>query len=352
MKRTGYIYDRICDADNIKYAIRMAARRKTNQRSVARILENIDEYSENLSQILREKAYIPSPYKIKVIKDKTAGKSRVISCPKFWPDQVIHWAVMTPLRHVLSRGVYEHSAGGMPGKGAHSAYKTCRKWIVRDPRNTKYVLKMDVRHFYQSVDNNVLKVALRKIIKDRDALWLLDTIIDSAAGLPIGNYTSVWLSDIYLRGLDRLIKQDLKAVYYLRYVDDMVVFGRNKKDLHKTRKAISEYLKNELRLEMKGNWQVFPLRHRDLDFLGYRINRTRTILRKKTSLRIRRRVKKIASKGTVSYRDAAAMVSYFGLMDACNSYNFKVKHVWPNFSKLEMRKVISKWKKQNRILHH
>lgn len=341
MKRVGYVYGSICSRDNIRAAILHASRRKRNHRNVAAVLDDIDGAVERIYNMLTNKAYIPSPYKTKEIRDGATGKLRTICCPKFYPDQIIHWAAITPLENVLSRGAYAHSHGGIPGKGTHSALKTCRKWIARDHKNTKYVLKMDIRKFYQSVDNGVLKTQLRRIIKDRDALWLLDTIIDSAKGLPIGNYTSVWLSDFYLQGLDRHIKQQLGAVHYIRYVDDMVVFGRNKRKLHKVRAEIEERLRVRLKLEMKSNWQVFPLADRDLDFLGYRINRERVILRKNVALRMRRRAKRIGKKRVLGPRDAAAMASYRGILVHCDSYRFRQLHIDPYIDFREVRRVIS-----------
>jgi hypothetical protein len=308
---------------------------------VAAVLEDIDGAVERIHHLLASKTYVPSPYKVKEIRDGATGKLRTICCPRFYPDQIIHWAAITPLKGALSRGAYAHSHGGIPGKGTHSALKTCRKWIAKDRKNTKYVLKMDIRKFYQSVDNETLKTLLRHRIKDRDALWLLDTVVDSAKGLPIGNYTSVWLSDFYLQGLDHYIKQRLDAVHYIRYVDDMVVFGRNKRRLHKLRAEIGEYLGVRLKLEMKSNWQVFPLADRDLDFLGYRINRHRVILRKNVALRMRRRAKRIGKKPMLGAKDAAAMVSYRGMLAHCDSYNFRRMHIEPHIDYREVRRVIS-----------
>jgi hypothetical protein len=341
MKRAGYVYDTICSRDNIRNAILHASRRKRDHRNVVAVLEDIDGAVERIRRMLTDKTYTPSPYKVKEIRDGATGKLRTICCPKFYPDQIIHWAAITPLRPVLSRGAYAHSHGGIPGKGTHSALKTCRKWIARDRKNTKYVLKMDVRKFYQSVDNEILKTLLRRVIKDRDALWLLDTIVDSAKGLPIGNYTSVWLSDFCLQGLDHYVKQHLGAAHYIRYVDDMVVFGRNKRKLHKARKDIEEYLGSQLRLTLKANWQVFPLASRDLDFLGYRINRDRVILRKNVALRMRRRAKRIGKKRVLGPRDAAAMASYRGMLVHCDSYNFRRLHIEPYIDYREVRRVIS-----------
>ncbi len=127
-----------------------------------------------------------------------------------------------------------------------------------DPKNCKYVLKMDIRHFFDSIPHDRLKAKLKKTVHDEKMLELLFRIIDvTEVGIPLGFYTSQWLSNWYLQGLDHFIKEQLCAVHYMRYMDDMVIFGSNKRVLHRMRQAISDYLEMELGLELKANWQVF-----------------------------------------------------------------------------------------------
>lgn len=116
--------------------------------------------------------------------------------------------------------------------------------------------------------------------------------------------------------------------YYLRYMDDMVLFHRNKKELHKIKNKIEEYLKFE-ELTLKENWQLFKTDSRPLDFLGYRFYRGYTTIRKSNFLRIKRRIKKIFKKSNLNYRDASATLSYEGWLKHCNSYNFRQKYVKP-----------------------
>ncbi len=119
-------------------------------------------------------------------------------------------------------------------------------------------LKMDIRHFFESVDHDVLKAWLKKKIRDERMLYILELIIDgSEVGLPLGFYTSQWLSNFMLQPLDHFIKEQLKAVHYIRYMDDMVVFGKNKKELHRIQQEIERFLREKFNLQMKGNWQVF-----------------------------------------------------------------------------------------------
>ena len=117
-------------------------------------------------------------------------------------------------------------------------------------------MKLDIKKYYPHIDKDVLKSKFRKKIKDASTLWLIDCIIDShSEGLPIGNYTSQWWANFYLQDLDHFIKEELHTKYYLRYMDDMTLFSNNKKQLHKARKAISEFIK-PMGLTLKENWHI------------------------------------------------------------------------------------------------
>ncbi len=293
--------------------------------------------------MLLNKSYVPSPYTIKTIRDGATQKERTICKPRFYPDQIIHWALMLQLQAVIKRGMYEYTCGSVPGRGTSYAQKALRKWLDKDDRGTKYCLKMDVSKFYPSIDVALLKAMFRRHLKDPDCLWLIDVILDShAQGLPIGNYTSQWFSNFFLQGLDHFIKEELKIKYYIRYVDDLVLLGGNKKTLHKARVAIDAYLRG-LHLQMKPNWQVFLVNARAIDFLGFRFYRDRTTLRKRNALRIRRRLVKISRKGYLNYTDACAVVAYWGWIKRSDSYGFYEKYVKSKVSLADAKGRISRY---------
>jgi len=341
MKRVGHLYERICDLENIKQAIMKASLGKRQKKHVQRVLADPDRHAATVREMLLARTYVPSPYTIKVIRDGPAQKERQIYKPRFYPDQVIHWALMLQLQPVIMRGMYEYSCGSVPGRGTSYGQKALRRWLDTDCRGTKYCLKMDISKFYPSVDLATLKATFRRHIKDADCLWLIDTIIDSVpCGLPIGNYTSQWFSNYFLQGLDHYIKEQLGIRYYIRYVDDLVLLGPNKKALHKTRVAVEGDLQS-IHLQLKPNWQVFLVNKRAIDFLGFRFYRDHTTLRRRNALRIRRRVTKIARKGTLNYTDACAVVSYWGWIKRSDSYRFYYRYVKPKVSIAKARRRIS-----------
>jgi RNA-directed DNA polymerase len=320
----------------------LAGKRKQNR--VQKVMKNIDFYSNRIRLLLIDKKYQPSRYIEKTIEDGASKKIRTICKPMYYPDQIIHWALMLQLQPVIMKGMYEYSCGSVPGRGTSYGQKTVRKWLDKDYKSTKYCLKMDVSKFYPSVSNQLLKNAFRRVLKDNDCLWLIDAIIDGSVGLPIGNYTSQWFSNFFLQGLDHYIKEKLGVKYYVRYVDDLVLFGGNKKELHKVRKEVSGYL-SSIGLSMKGDWQVFKVNSRAVDFLGFRFFRHKTILRKRNALRIRRRIAKIKKKKRLNYKDACAVVSYWGWIKRSNSFNFYNKHIKPIISVGRAKKAVSKYAK-------
>jgi len=160
-------------------------------------------------------------------------------------------------------------------------------------------LKLDIKKFYPNVDHEILKQLLRRKIKDSDLLWLLDEIIDSADGLPIGNYLSQYFANFYLTYFDHWIKEKKQVRYYFRYADDLVFLSSNKSDLHQLLYEIKNYLSNRLKLTVKENYQLFPVQARGIDFIGYIFYHTHTLLRKRIKQNFARTIKKNPNKQSI-----------------------------------------------------
>lgn len=341
MKRKGHIFEQICDIENILKAIDNAARGKRNRRIVGNILEHKQQAAEAVREMLISREYKPKTYREFVIKDGASQKERTIYCPAFYPDQIVHWAIMQVTQPILQRGMYEFCCGSIPNRGIHYGKRYIERWLKNDRKNTKYCLKLDIKKYYPHIDKTVLKDKFRTKIKDANALWLIDTIIDShKQGLPIGNYTSQWWANFYLESLDHYIKEQLHIKYYMRYMDDMVLFGANKKQLHKVRKIIAEYIA-PMGLTLKENWQVFKVNSRPIDFLGFRFYRGRTTLRRRNALRIRRRVRKVGKKAKPTEKDARAIISYLGWVCHSNSRQYYERYIKPYINIKKLKEIIS-----------
>ena len=340
MKRVGNLYDQICSMENILNAIHFAAKHKKSRFNVQRVLADPEWHAARVRQLLLDKTFTPCPAKIMTVRDLPSGKVREIQIPRFFPDQIVHWALMLQIKPVLMRGMYAHTCGSVPGRGQAHGQRYLRRWLDRDRKGTKYCLKMDISKFYQNVNHEILKALFRRVLKDPEALWLIDTIVDSGpSGLPIGNCTSQWFANFFLQGLDHFIKQQLRVKYYVRYVDDLVLLGPNKRKLHKARQDIALYL-SALQLTLKDDWQVFPIKHRFIDFLGFRFYRCHTTLRARNALRIRRRVARVARRKKISRKDACAVISYLGIVTNSDSAGYRQKYIDSQVNIKRLKEVI------------
>lgn len=244
--------------DSIERSILKPSRGKRNREDVKAVLDNLESEIEIVCNMVSSGNFKPRKHQTVVINEKNYLKVRRIIKPDFRYEQIVHHLIVQSISDCIMSGMYQYVLGSVPNRGAHMGARSIEKWIKKDPANTKYVLKMDIRHFYESVNHRVLKRWLKKKFRDKFLLELFDVVIAAAdMGLPLGYYTSQWFANFLLQPLDHYIKEKLHTKYMTRYVDDIVCLGRNKKELHKVRLAISEYLENELGLTMKGNWQVF-----------------------------------------------------------------------------------------------
>ena len=126
-------------------------------------------------------------------------------------------------------------------------------------------------------------------IEDLTAIYLLEEDIDPETGIPIGNYLSQYSGNYYFSSFDHWLKEQKHVKHYYRYMDDIVIFGRTKEELLSLLKEIQQYFRTELKLNVKGNWQIFPTYIRGVDFLGYRTFYKYTLLRKSTCQEMKRK---------------------------------------------------------------
>ncbi len=345
MKRHGYLFEKVVDKNNLHAAILKASKNKRNRPEVVKVLENIPEHVNILHRMLWTKSYKPCAIKELTVREGSNQKERLVTKIDFFPDQVLHWAIILVIQPLIINSAYTYSCGSMPGRGSHYGKKRVEKWMRRDYKNTKYCAKLDIAKFYPSLSNRYLKGLVRKLIKDQKLLWCIDVIIDTHRnGAPIGYLTSQWFANLALQDLDYLIKQQLHVTYYVRYMDDMVLFGANKKLLHKAVRSIMDHIaKNGLKI--KKNWQVFKLAKRALDFMGFRFYHHKTILRKSLMLRITRKARKLNKKIQISHKEAAGMISYMGWIKHTNTYNVYKHHICPYVKLYQLKSVVRKYQK-------
>lgn len=205
------------------------------------------------------------------------------------------------------------------GRGIHKCVKDLRKDLQNNAEETQYCLKLDIRKFYPSLDHEILYSIIQRKIKDKWLLKLLKEIIDSAKGVPIGNYLSQFFANLYLTYFDHWIKEEVKCKYYYRYADDIVILDNNKSRLRNILIAIKFYFHNILKLQIKPNYQIFPIEKRGIDFVGYVFRHKYVLLRKSIKTRMLRLVNLYLSKKITKSTFESRMTSYRGWLKFCNS---------------------------------
>lgn len=320
MKRIGFLWEKFCCMETARAAIQLGTQHKRHDHAVKRRLcydtrdlrymfqldpEKVERFA---SQIVSE---IRSGWQHGQMREKTIhpprGKERQLASPNL-KDHIIHWMVILATKEPLTRGMYEHSYGSIPKRGIEGARKTVQRWVRHD-RKTKYFVKLDIRKFYPNVDQEKLKAKFRSVIKDEQMLKVMDEVVSCVPkGLPIGTYTSQWFANFYLQDFDHHIAQDLYKTrrgkriplvrHYMRYMDDMLLLGSNKRDLEKAVREVMRFAREEMHLEIKPTWEICEIADcrgdtgKPIDIVGYRFFKCRTDVRGTIFLHFRRTWKK------------------------------------------------------------
>lgn len=312
MKKYGNLYDKVTGVENLKLADKKARKGKLKSYGVIEHDKNRENNISNLHYQLVNKTFKTSKYNIFKIYEP---KEREIYRLPYFPDRILHHAIMNIMEPIWMSVFTSDSYSCIKGRGIHGLFYKL-KHDLKDTEGTIYCLKMDVKKFYPSIDHQILKSIVAKKIKDESLLNLLYEIIDSAPGIPIGNYLSQYFANLYLSYFDHWIKEHLMIKYYYRYADDMVILSSNKNCLHAYLKEIQHYLSCELNLSLKNNYQIFPVDKRGIDYIGYVFYHSHILMRKSIKKRFARSVFRSRKR---SYS------SYYGWAIHCNSINLLKK---------------------------
>lgn len=310
MKRIGYIFDKIVDIENIKFAILKSSKGKTKRKSVQKVLKDIDTHALLIQEMLVNKTYVPCEPRIMIRKDSNNKKDRQITLTKYFPDKIIHWCLVLALESVMLKGMYKYNVGNVKGRGIKYGKEYIERFLHND-KSVRYALKLDISKYYHNIDKTILLNQFARKIKCNDTLELLDKVLLTSKGIPIGFYTSQWFANFYLEGLDHFIKEKLKVKYYIRYVDDMLLVGNNKRKMWKDYIKINDYLNKELKLDLKSNYQLFNLGKEHVSMLGFQFfKHKRTRLRKHIFLKIKATLSKLKYNVNKKYIDR--LTAYYG----------------------------------------
>ena len=252
-------------------------------------------------------------------------------------DRVLHQAVFRVLYPIFDRHFIFDSYSSRNDKGTHAGVErlvsACRK-ETDNWRGTAYALKCDVRKFFDSIDQKILRDLIGKKVSDPDMLWLIDLILASfekekGKALPLGNVTSQLFANVYLNELDQFAKHVLKAKHYFRYCDDFIIVNKDKAHLEKMISKIQEFLKENLKLELHPNKVEIRKIKQGVDFLGYIVlPEGVSVVRAHTKHRIVRKVAKAShdlNRDKISHETFESIInSYLGVISHASEKKMQI----------------------------
>lgn len=245
------------------------------------------------------------------------------------------------------------------GKGTHSAVNKAQEYMRKCEKEYGHywILKCDIKKFFYNIQPSILYNILHKYIADPDLLeftklLIFDSRIDKSVGIPIGNYTSQFFANIYLNEFDQYIKRTLKVKYYIRYMDDFILFLQEKEDCIILKDLIESFLAEHLKLELNNKSRYFP-HTMGINFCGYRIFSTHKLLRTSSKKRFKRKIKiwnELYKEKNLNIPLALQSVnSWLGHVMHCNSYKLKnhmldsINFIYTNHTDLEIEKNLLKY---------
>lgn len=330
---------------------------RKNKRSSINALKfeiNAEENILELENQLKNKTYRPSR---SILFAAKKPKLREIFAADF-RDRIVHHLLVNYLERIWEPVFIHDSYACRVGKGTHKAVIRLQSFLRRITRNgniSAYYLQLDIKDFFTSIDKRILFGLLKKRVKDPNVLWLLEIVLfwdctqsyvakgekqllfnippnkslfgkDNKRGLPIGNLTSQFFANVYLNELDQFVKHHLRTRYYLRYVDDFVILGRDEKELARFRREIDDFLSARLKL------QLHPTRHKllmvsnGIDFLGYVTRGQYILVRRRVINNFKQKLRYFRSLEEIDQAHLTAIsASYFGHFKVANAYRLRKK---------------------------
>jgi retron-type reverse transcriptase len=315
---------------------------------------NAEENTHKLELELENRTYCPSRSLLFVCHKP---KQREIFAAAF-RDRVIHHLLVNEYKRIYEPIFIYDSYACREGKGTHAAKERLEKFtrqITSNGHVHAYYLQLDIKDFFMSIDKELLFTIIQRKVKNPDILWLTHKVLfwdctksyvpkgdqqllfnispnkslfgkDNQRGLPIGNLTSQYFANIYLNELDQYVKHEIKARYYLRYVDDFVLLSQNPSELRLWQAKVEEFLLSKLKLYLHPKRRKFLPISNGIDFLGYIIRPNYTLVRNRVINNLKEKVrqfKKAKIKNFEKFRDTFA--SYLGHFKHANAYHLTQK---------------------------
>jgi len=324
MKRHGNLFKKVTSISNIKEAIKIAAKNKHSRPDVQNVIMNIDAYASEIRKMLINGEFHTSEYKIHAIYEP---KRRDIYVLPFYPDRIVHHCIMNILEPIFDSWFINDSYCCRAGKGSIAASDKCSKYV----NNFKFCVQYDIKHYFPSINHDILMNIIERKIKDNKLLDLLSDIIysiDGPTNLPIGNHTSQWFGNLYLNELDQFVMHNLDKRFhnYIRYCDDFLFFVNTKEDARYLHEVIPKFLHEKLQLSLSK--AITQRTKQGVKFVGFRhFKKGKILLRKSTVKKQKKRLKSVKYElrhGAITIEQARSVVaSIYGWMIHANTYNLR-----------------------------
>jgi hypothetical protein len=329
-------------------------RQKRNTHNAIRFEINAEENILRLEKELQDHSYHPSR---SVLFAARKPKLREIFAADF-PDRIVHHILVNALENIWEPIFIHDSYASRDEKGTHKAVKRLQGFLRRITRNGRiraFYLQLDIKGFFNNIDKDILFSLIKARVSDPEVLWLTKKIIfwdcttsyirrgpkdllgripeskslfgkENKRGLPIGNLTSQFFSNVYLNELDQFIKHTLKCRYYVRYVDDFVLLSRDREELIRCRDEIEQFLKYRLGITLHPvRRKLLPV-STGIDFLGYVVRHNYILVRRRVVNNLRAKIQEFKKHKVKNWKKFRSVVaSYAGHLKHANSFRLQGK---------------------------
>lgn len=349
MKRVKDLFEQLISDENLSLAIANIKSGHHNNEQAKRIGSHEDKYIPKLREIIIS-GFIPHPPATETIWDKNAKKYRTISKPRLYPDQYIHHALIQVLQPVMMRGMDYYSCGSIRGRGIKHGKTAIENWMRNDFEGTSYCFEGDVYHFYDSIKPEFIINRFKQLIKDYRVLDLIERILSQ--GVLKGVYCSQWFANTLLQPIDVYIHKHSGCHHYIRYIDNFTVFGASKKKMRKLVEGLKTKLA-KIGLTLKGNYQIYSIKDRLPNALGFRYGKSYTLLRKQRLLELKRTISKsyqhYLNCGSLSPKVAMGLMCKLGAIEKVSNVNIRQKYIPKHFKRVLRETISNDQKIKNRI---
>jgi len=295
LKRIGFLFEQAFTPEALYQAWLDASAGKRSKRATLEFGRNLAANLAALRTALHDGSYTPRPYKEFRVYEP---KERVIFAPAFC-DLVVQHAIYKLVYPIFNRTFIDQSYACRKGKGTHAAADYAQR-ALRSSAPDSYILQLDIRKFFYSIDRSILRKQIERQIKDTRFVDVMMQFADygKPVGIPIGNLLSQTYALIYMNPVDHFIKRELGARYYCRYVDDFVIFGWPRARCERALARIEAFIDDTLHLGL-SRFSLHKVK-RGINFVGYRAWQRARFVRKHSLYKLTQSMKKLRLASVVS----------------------------------------------------